>query len=155
MAVERDAVNVIFPLKNTDQMVAQTAAIARASQTNTIDLQTEFGPNWKQGYYTVAADGAKLYIALGHTPGQISPIAPTGGTNGASGYSSKLACWPVPDEQERHFRVPVGREVGTGVALDADYRYLHYRIPSGGTTGMMRVYRSSVLENTRDLRRND
>lgn len=142
--VEFEANNVIFPLKNQASGLIGQACLAVTSGAQSYYMASLFLGEAKpdQGhYYTVAADmpantGKAVYIAVSQNPADtaINPYA--------TGIGRDI-CWPIPDGQERSFRLPPPRNISTAVATHTGY-WLHYR---GSATGFLHIYRSSLAPN--------
>ena len=133
---EYEAANVTPPLKNTALMKC-ILAVPFSPVNQVISLTDYFGNYGDSHFYTVQADGGKCYLAWGGASGLIDPVA----TGVASGV-----CWALADGANINF-IPVGGRdapVGTGAATGTAYNLLHYRSPSGGATGFLRMFRSSL-----------
>lgn len=132
---EYEAFNPTWPLKNTTGLKCIWNGVASAS-TQTLDLTTVFGKALDGHYYTLCADGAKVYIAFGSNAGTIDEQAQGSGVT---------VCWPVPDGTYLPITPLVGREFSyatLGYATLASQHFLHYKTTTG--TGYVRLYRSSV-----------
>jgi hypothetical protein len=133
---EYEAANQLLPLKNTDAMKALGNVLADGT-SRTLDLSTYFAQLDAGHFLTLIADGAKVYVAMGHAAGTIDEAAVG---NGAT------VCVPIPDGSAMH-GVPIyGRTVATGIATTLAFRTLHYKT-AGTATGYLRMYRSSLAPN--------
>ena len=134
--IDYEALNVTPPVKNTDS-VKCIAVLSVTTSSQTQDLTALFASIGTGHYLTLAADmpanaGKTVYIAFGCNAGTIDETATgTGAT----------VCYPIPDGQEKPYRLITGRDVSTGVATNTQYTVLHYK---GSATGYLRIYRSSV-----------
>lgn len=143
--ITTEANNVTPPLMNTDATVCVWVGIAGPT-TQTVDLTTVFG-NWGAGhYYTLVADGVKVYHAFG----------PVAGTLDESKLGTPTqAAIPIESGEKFPFRVIAqGRAVATGSGLGAQgkatmvtYNILHFKAPTGTATGYLRLFRSSLGPN--------
>ena len=142
---EIEAANLLLPLQNSNGVRAYYGGVAGPT-TQVIGLPTYFG-NWSEHFYTIAADGGKLYAALSRSPtGMIDPGAiisnPTPTCNG----------FPIPDGAESHGFCIGGRPVGatgsspTGpvTATFLSHDYLLIRTASGVGSAFFHIRRSSV-----------
>lgn len=157
---EFESSNITPPLANTKSM--QCLAVLRPSfVTQSINLEQVFGNFNASHFYTLEADGAKVYVAFSGAPQVIDPHEATF----ASGFAGTVAsgnerlsytaqatgfCWPIPADQPLPFTVIKGNEgVSSGMPTGSaptmpSYKYLNFRYPSGGSTGYLRIQRSSV-----------
>ena len=151
--LEFESYNVTIPLQNTEGMKCIACIVINQGGT-AINLSDYFGGLGNGHYFTLQADGQKIYVAAAaHAGTGINPM--TTGNGGA-------VCWPIPDGQQMPVRLLGGREVGTGYAslVAAGYAtltnyssgvILHAKISSfiasgASPTGYLRIYRSSVGE---------
>lgn len=113
---EYESRNIIWPLANSTNMLAQFSVAAVTTPTY-VDLRSVM-PGMEEGHaVSVQAEGGKIMVALGSVPTASISTAVGTGTN---------QCWPIPDGvSERYFK-PAGQERGTGVHTATDYRYLQY-----------------------------
>jgi hypothetical protein len=131
---EYEAANLLLPLKNTDAMKAVANVLAE-STSRTIDLSTYFSQLGAGHFLTLVADGAKIYVSMGHAAGTIDETVV--GTHNNS-------CVPVPDGSSLHGIPIAGRTVATGIATMLNFNVLHYKTSASGVTGYLRMYRSSL-----------
>lgn len=137
---EFEAANIVPPLRNTTGLVLKSQAAIVVSNAGVVQgLSGLFGASHKDShFYTLQADGAKIYIQWAANDfGSIDSFA-TG-----SGVS---ICYPLADGVSMNVTPVGGREVGTGVATGSvAYNFIHARVSSGGVaTAMLRIYRSSL-----------
>ena len=133
---EYEAANIIPPLKNS-ALMKNIVCVPFSPTTQVLDLSATFGNYAESHFYTLQADGGKCYVAFGGASGRIDPMA--------TGVGSGV-CWALADGASINF-IPVGgrdQPVGTGVATSTAYKFMHYLSPTGGATGYLRMYRSSV-----------
>jgi hypothetical protein len=130
---EYEAANQLLPLKNTDAMKAVATVLADGT-SRTVDLSTYFSQLGAGHFLTLVADGAKIYVSLGHAAGTIDETVVGTHNN---------ACVPVPDGSSLHGIPIAGRTVATGIATMLNFNVLHYKT-SGSATGYLRMYRSSL-----------
>lgn len=135
--LEYEALNITPPLQNTNA-VKCIAVLSVTTSSQSQDLTDLFASIGTGHYLTLAADmpanaGKTVYIAFGcNDAGSIDETATgTGAT----------VCYPIPDGQEKPYRLITGKDVATGVATDTQYTQLYYK---GSATGYLRIYRSSV-----------
>ena len=148
---EYEAANILLPVQNTPKVRAQIDRIAGIT-TQAIGLPTMFG-NWSQHFYTVRADGGKIYTALSTSPtGTIDIHAlsqATGvGLTTATGVSANG--WPLVDGEQIDGNVLGGQQVGitgTTQTLFNQQMFLLYRTASGVGSAYVRVRRNSVGSN--------
>lgn len=139
---EYEAANLLLPMQNTDKVKVQYRGLAGPT-TNVIGLPTAFG-NHSKGYYTIAADGGKIYAALSTSPtGTIDP-----GAHNATGTPTAIG-WPIADGTAIHGTIPGGRPEGATGPSDTtptfiSYRYLLYRTASGVGSALIHLRRSSL-----------
>lgn len=140
---EKAAFDINLPLHNSNEMKC-IAVIAVTDAAAVQDLSSLFSNLDTPDFLTLIADGTKIYIAFAGTDATSIDRTSTG-TNNA-------ACWPIPDGTYISGNLPSGREVYTnlGATLTNFYR-LHHRAASG-TSGFLRVYRSSHQDH--DVGRN-
>jgi len=129
--VEFEAANITAPLQNSAAMKNIVSIYATPNAAYT-DLSKLFGQMHSGHYYTLQADGSKVYFAMSSVP--------TGAVSTTVGTGLNQA-WPLPDGVEKSFRIPNGREVATGVATQMVYKYLQYKAVA---TCTLWIYRSSV-----------
>lgn len=132
--IEQEASNITSPLKNTDAMKC-IAVLAVTVATQTQDLEELFENAGAGHYFSLEADGTKVYFAFGATPGSLDERA-TGNGN--------TVCYPLADGAEKHFRLVSGRETSTNIATLSFYKHLHWKCATGTATGYLRIYRSSL-----------
>ena|ERR1041384_4894297 len=137
--VEYEAYNVTFPLQNTLGMKDLAAILVTQSSTG-VNLSDYFGNIQNGHFFTLQADGAKIYVAgAGYNA--------TGINEQAQGNGPQI-CWPIPDGQQLPVRIVGGRERGTGYVTQVNYSsgfILQVKLAlSGVATGFLRVFRSSV-----------
>jgi len=141
--VEYEAYNVTFPMQNTLGM-KDLAAVLVTQTTTGINLSDYFGNLGAGHFFTLQADGAKVYIA---GAAGLSTGIGTGINEQAAGNGAQV-CWPIPDGQQLPVRFVTGREAGTGYATMANVAsgfVLHCKLAvSGVATGWLRILRSSV-----------
>ena len=138
-AIELQAANLIPPYRNTSGIAAQAAVIVTQT-SQAIRLSDYFGNVGAGHFFTLQADGGKIYVsAAANSIGSIDEQEQGKGIG---------VCWPIPDGQQLPFRPLGGREMGTGYATQVNYgtgAVLHAKLPlSGVATAMLRIYRSSV-----------
>ena len=126
--------NEIAPLKNSNAMKC-IAVLSVSATSQTVDLATLFGKPENGEFYTLRADGLKVYIAFGTLAGTISDTAT--GTDNTVGF-------PVPDGTDVRVKLTGGRENATGIATYVHYTILHYKGSATGVTGYLRIQRSSL-----------
>lgn len=136
---EYQASNVTPPLKNTTAM--RCIAVLHVGPTvTTQDLDLLFGKLDNSNFITLAADGAKVYVAFGSSAGTIDDRATS-----AVGPVTSL-CWPLTDGEKSPV-IPIGGGEfypSGGVATGAvRYNVLHAKTPTG-MSGYLRIYRSST-----------
>lgn len=142
---EFEVANLLLPIQNTSRVTAQADKLATPT-TQVMGLPTLFG-NWSQHFYTVKADGGKVYVALSHSPtGTIDP----GITSGATGVPTAVG-WPLADQSTLHGTVLGGTQkglTGPSATLFDRPQFLLYRTASGVGSAYIRVRRSSVGVNS-------
>lgn len=134
--IDYEALNVTPPVKNTGA-VKCIAVLAVTTTSQSQDLTALFGSLGTGHYLTLAADmpanaGKTVYYAFGCNAGTIDETATGTGVT---------VCYPIPDGQEKPYRLITGKDIGTGIATLTQYTTLHYK---GSATGFLRIYRSSV-----------
>jgi hypothetical protein len=136
-AVEYEAMNAIAPVKNSEGMTC-IAVLAVSPSSQVVDLLSHFGTG--KHFITLQADtrpaDGKFYIAFGvNDAGSISEVA-TG--------SGATVCFSIADNQELPVRLPTHHAIATGVATLTYPKFLYYKGATGGATGYLRIYRSSL-----------
>ena len=143
--VAYEAFNITFPMQNTPGM-KDLASILVTQNSTGINLSDYFGNIGAGHYFTLQADGAKVYVA--GAAGLPTGIA-TGINEQAQGNGPQV-CWPIPDGQSLPVRFAPGRELGTGYATMANvasgFTLFCKLATSGVATGWLRIQRSSVGE---------
>ena len=138
---EYEAAKLLLPVQNCAQVRSMWVGIA-GPHPQTLSIPSMFG-NHKAHFYTVQADGAKLYVAMGYSPTAV----PSGALNNLALGVATNAAWAIPDGQQEHGLLMGGGAVGSG-PLPTGWRvphYLHFSTGTGSTsTGFIRVRRSSV-----------
>lgn len=138
--VEFEAYNVTFPLQNTQGMKDLAAVLVTQASTG-INLSDYFGNIQNGHFFTLQADGAKIYVA-----GAGQALAT--GINEQSQGNGPQVCWPIPDGQQLPVRIIGGRERGTGYATQVNYASgftINVKLATSGVaTGFLRILRSSV-----------
>jgi hypothetical protein len=143
-----EAYQVIAPFQGSTGLANQ-ASFAVSQTARFIDLTTVFGQLGSGHFFTLQADGAKVYVAV--APHDKQTIA-----DNATGAGPSV-CYPIPDGQSIPFIVPGGRTRGSGAPTGPGYvtmvSYLSMigfwakvasAIGSGSATGYIRVWRSSA-----------
>lgn len=136
---ERGAYAINLPLQNSDRMKCIAVLVATTTAASQ-DLSALFADLEGGNFITLAADGGKVYVALGASSGTaISELTTSTGN---------AACWPLPDGKDIAGIPLGGREVASGYGVtNVFYKYLHYKVAAGGDTAYLRVYRSSTTNN--------
>ncbi len=141
MGLHFRAYNTIVPYKNTSGLASQ-AAIVVSTTSQAIPLSDYFGNIGSGDYFTLQADGAKIYVS-----GAFNSIGTINEQEQGRGVG---VCFPIPDGQQLPVRILGGRQVSTGYATGAQCAtgfFLHAKLAlSGAATGFLRIYRSSVAE---------
>lgn len=134
------AYNTVAPYRNSSGLASQAAIIVTQTAT-AINLSDYFGALGSGHYFTLEADGAKIYVAVASNAG--GPAI----DEQAQGGGNKI-CFPIPDGQQLPIRILGGREVGTGYTTMVNYAsgiIIHAKLAlSGAATGFLRIYRSST-----------
>lgn len=143
-----EAYQVTPPYQGSTGLAAQ-ACIAVSQTARFINLTDYFGKLGSGHYYTLQADGAKIYVSV--APHDKQTIA-----DNAVG-TLPAVCYPIPDGQSLPFVVPGGRTVGSGgsptgfYATMIDYSTgigiwakVASAIGSLSATGYLRILRSSM-----------
>ena len=139
---EYEAENVVAPIQNSVAMKSQAALLVAGSTIQAQYMPSLFGNFDSGGWYTLAADfpensGKIVYFAFS----PFESFSGIGYSRVATGNVNSLV-WPLPDGQERNYRIPPGQQVGTYFSTLCRYEWLHYF--ANGGTGMLRIYRSSL-----------
>lgn len=136
MSVEYQAAHITPPLKNSAGMVC-IANIVCSTAGISQDLSALFGQIGGGTFYTIQADGAKVYIAFGVVSGGSIDAFATG--------VGATVCYPLQDGQQLSYMPLGGREQSTGWATMVRYTQLYAKVASGGvSTAYLRLYRSST-----------
>ncbi len=138
-----EAYQVTAPYQGSSGLAA-VANIAVSQTARAINLSDYFGNLGNGHFYSVQADGAKVYIAV--APHDKQAIADN--TQG----SGPAACFPIQDGQTVPFVIPGGRTVGTSYGTNINFASgiilwakVASALPTGGSpTGFLRIWRSSV-----------
>lgn len=140
MSVEFEAFNIIAPYRNSTGL-ASIANLVVSGTPTAFNLSDYFGGLGEGHFFTLQADGAKVWVAIGsNNVGSINEFA-----QGASNQ----ACFPIADGSQLPMRIVGGREMGTGYATLVQYAsgaILWAKCATSAGTGFLRVYRSSVAE---------
>ena len=145
---EYEAANLLLPTQNTSKLRVQLDRLASPT-TQAFGLPTFFG-NWSQHYYSVQADGGKIYFALSQSPtGTIDPAAMSTATGvnlgTATGVTANAVA--VADGSTEHGTVLGGRAAGitgTTATLFNQNQFILYRTASGVGSAIVRIRRSSI-----------
>jgi hypothetical protein len=142
MTVPFEAFNVIAPYRNSTGLASQ-ACLVVSGVAQAFNLSDYFGALGEGHYFTIQADGVKMYVAIGaNSGGQAIDETAQG--------SGPRVCFPIADGQQLPMRISGGRELGTGYATMVQYNsgiILHAKCATSAGTGFLRIYRSSISEN--------
>lgn len=139
---EYEAANLLLPLQNTAKVISFYGAVAGPT-TQCLGLASMFG-DWSKHFYTLVADGGKIYAALSSSPtGTIDP-----GAVNATGIPTNPG-FPIADQARLDGNAVGGRPVGmtgpgTGTPTFLGYQFLLFRTASGVGSATFQVWRSSV-----------
>lgn len=138
---EFEAAKLVLPIQNCAQVKSMWVGIA-GPVPQTVAIPSLFG-DFKKHFYTIQADGAKLYVALGYAPTAVA----SGLLNNLALGVATNAAWAIPDGQQEEGFMLSGGNQGSG-PLPSGFQqpyWLHYSTGTGSTsTGFIRVRRSSV-----------
>jgi|SRR5690606_12582437 len=142
MSIEEfEAAKLILPIQNCAQVRSLWVGVA-GPVPQTVSIPSLFG-DYKKHFYTVQADGAKLYVAMGYSP----TLVATGALDDMALGIATMACWAIPDGQQEHGFLLSGGNIGSG-PLPSGFQnphYLHFFTGTGSSsTGYIRIRRSSV-----------
>ena len=137
-SIATESFNIIPPYRNSTGLASQVNLVV-SGVSQAFNLSDYFGGLGEGHFFTVQADGVKIYVALGSNN--------IGAINQEDQGVGSGVCFPIPDGQQLPFRVQGGREAGTGYATNVQYAsgvILFAKSATGSGTGFMRIYRSSV-----------
>lgn len=137
-SIATEAFNIIPPYRNSTGLASQVnLAVSGVSQA--FNLSDYFGGLSEGHYFTLQADGVKIYVALAsNNVGAIN--------QDAQGVGNQV-CFPIADGQQMPFRIQGGRERGTGYATLVQYAtgaIIFAKCATAAGTGFLRIMRSSL-----------
>lgn len=139
-SIATESFNIIPPYRNSTGLASQ-ANIVVSGVSQAVNLSDYFGGLGEGHFFTIQADGVKIYISIASNN--------IGSINQEDQGVGSGVCFPIADGQQMPFRIQGGRELGTGYATNVQYAsgvILFAKCATGSGTGFMRIYRSSVSD---------